>query len=100
VVKHPSRDLKPTVSIRSAQAAAKYNAVRFFDRSVNADPKPGMPLIVGKAPRARSLSAAFILKGKEHFEGVFEQITKYTLSFLVCINHLWKCRAVQRRLLR
>jgi hypothetical protein len=29
---------------------------------------PGMPLIVGKAPRARSLSSAFLAKGQEHFE--------------------------------
>jgi hypothetical protein len=31
-VEHPGRDLKPTVSIRSAQVAAKNNAVRLADR--------------------------------------------------------------------
>jgi len=46
-IEHPRRDLKPTVRIQTAQAAAKYYAVRLIDRCVNADPKikPRMPLV-------------------------------------------------------
>ncbi|MGA8820179.1 MAG: hypothetical protein WB624_23060, partial [Xanthobacteraceae bacterium] len=39
-VEHPGRNFKPTISAQTAQAAAKYNAIRFVDRIVNADPKP------------------------------------------------------------
>ncbi|MBU6459039.1 MAG: hypothetical protein KGQ48_16115, partial [Bradyrhizobium sp.] len=39
-VEHPGRNFKPTVTIQTAQAAAKYNAVRFVDRLMNADLKP------------------------------------------------------------
>jgi hypothetical protein len=39
---------------------------------------PGRPLIMGKAPRARSLSSAFLLEGQEHFEskgkGIWEEM--------------------------
>jgi hypothetical protein len=46
-VKHPGRNLKPTLYSRSAQVAAKNNAVRLADRFVNADPKtkPRMPSV-------------------------------------------------------
>src|SRR2546430_1942761 len=44
-VKHPGRNLQPTVRIGTAQAAAKNSATRPLDRRVNADPKtkPRMP---------------------------------------------------------
>ena len=38
-VKHPGRNLQPTVRIGTAQAAAKNSATRPLDRRVNADPK-------------------------------------------------------------
>jgi hypothetical protein len=44
-VKHPGRNLQPTVRIGSAQAAAKNSVTRPLDRRVNADSKtkPRMP---------------------------------------------------------
>jgi hypothetical protein len=47
---------------------------------------PGMPLIVGKAPRARSLSAAFLHEGQDHFEkegkGIWEEMyNKYPVEY-------------------
>ena len=46
-VKHPGRNLQPTVRIGTAQAAAKNSATRPLDRRVNADPKtkPRMPWV-------------------------------------------------------
>src|SRR6266550_2453547 len=46
-VKHPGRNLQPTVRIGAAQAAAKNSATRPLDRRVNADPKtkPRMPWV-------------------------------------------------------
>ena len=46
-VKHPGRNLQPTVRIGTAQAAAKNSVTRPLDRRVNADPKtkPRMPWV-------------------------------------------------------
>ena len=46
-VKHPGRNLQPTVHIRTAQITAKNNAIRPLDRLVNADlkTKPRMPSV-------------------------------------------------------
>src|SRR4029453_5370334 len=46
-VKHPGRNLQPTVRIGTAQAAAKNSVTRPLDRRVNADSKtkPRMPWV-------------------------------------------------------
>src|SRR4029453_617027 len=46
-IKHPGRNLQPTVRIGTAQAAAKNSVTRPLDRRVNADSKtkPRMPWV-------------------------------------------------------
>jgi hypothetical protein len=59
-VEHPGRNLKPTARVRTAQATAKNNAVRFVNRLVNGNPKskPRMP----RVQQFSNLSSVGVLK--------------------------------------
>jgi hypothetical protein len=59
-VEHPGRNLKPMARVRTAQATAKNNAVRFVNRFVNGNPKskPRMP----RVQQFSNLSSVGVLK--------------------------------------
>jgi hypothetical protein len=59
-VEHPSRNLEPTVRIRTAQTAAKNSAVRSLNRRVNADPKTAPRM--SRVQQFSKLSSVGVLK--------------------------------------
>jgi hypothetical protein len=62
-VKHPGRNLQPTLRCRTAQITPENNAVRLLNRLVNADPKtkPRMPW-VKQLPKLGDIGNVGVLK--------------------------------------